>query len=43
MSDWLSTCCTATHDESFHYDEDNNEGLCVDCKDHATFEEAEYE
>jgi hypothetical protein len=33
----LSICCTANHDGRFHYDEENNEGICVHCKEHSTF------
>ena len=36
---FISICCGATHDERFHYDEENNEGVCVDCKEFAFFED----
>ena len=39
MGELISTCCSATHDERFHFNEDYNEGICVDCKEHASFEE----
>ena len=35
--EWLSNCCSANHDELFHYDEEFNMGICVQCKDHAEF------
>ena len=38
MSDLLSTCCGATHDERFHFNNNYKEGMCVDCKERAFFE-----
>lgn len=38
-----STCCGATHDERFHYNDESREGVCVYCKDRAFFEELDNE
>ena len=43
MTELYSTCCGYNHDERFHYDEEYNQGICVFCKDHATFEEYDEE
>lgn len=39
--EWLSICCTANHDERFHFDEEYNMGICVKCKEHSEFSQCE--
>jgi len=44
ISERLSICCTANHDDRFNYDDKINEGICVHCQEHSTFvTEEEYE
>ena len=33
----LSICCTANHDERFHYDDEEDLGVCVHCKEWSKF------
>ena len=33
----LSNCCTANHDGRFHFDDETDTGVCVQCKEHAEF------
>lgn len=40
--DAYSICCGCIHDDTFTYDEENKQGVCMHCKDHTTFEPDEY-
>ena len=41
MDELLSDCCSAVHDETFHYDDEFDQGICSTCGDHATFSEGD--